>query len=382
MFTRELRLPARPRESFFLWGPRQAGKSTLLRTTWPEAPVHDLLRSEDFSRYAHQPGLLRDELRDSPTGSLILIDEIQKVPALLDEVHWLIEHRGLVFGLCGSSARKVRRGHANLLGGRALRRELFGLVSAEVGDSFDLSRFLNHGYLPRHYLAERPGPRLRAYVADYLKEEVAAEALVRRLPAFADFLRAAALADTELVNYSNIARECGVSAVAAKEYYQILVDSLLGRYLPAYTRRPKRRVIQAPKFYFADVGVVNHLARRGALEPGGELWGKALENYICHELTAYLEYRERDTELRFWRLASGVEVDFVAGAMEVAIEVKSTTRAGTSHLAGLRTLKDDYPSVDRRILVSHEPRRRVTADGIEVLPVTAFLERLWAGSVL
>lgn len=381
MFTRRLALPTRPTESFFLWGPRQAGKSNLLRATYPDAPVRDLLLSEEFARYTRQPGLLREELRDARPGSLLLIDEIQKVPALLDEVHWLIENRGLVFGLCGSSARKVRRGHANLLGGRAVRHELFGLVSAEVGRQFDLGRFLNHGCLPRHYLAPDPTPRLRAYVADYLKEEIAAEALVRRLPAFADFLTAAALADTELVNYTNIARECGVSSVTVKDYYQILVDTLLGRFLPAYTRRPKRRVIQAPKFYFADVGVVNRLARRGRLEPGGELWGKALENYVCHELTAYSEYASRDAELRYWRLASGIEVDFILGAMDVAVEVRSTTKAGPAHLAGLRALREDHPRVGKRLLVCQESRRRVTPDGIEVLPVKEFLDQLWAGRV-
>lgn len=381
MFTRRLALPTRPAESFFLWGPRQAGKSSLLRATYPDAPVRDLLLSEEFARYTRQPGLLREELRDARPGSLLLIDEIQKVPALLDEVHWLIENRGLVFGLCGSNARKVRRGHANLLGGRAVRHELFGLVSAEVGRQFDLGRFVNHGCLPRHYLAPDPTARLRAYVADYLKEEIAAEALVRRLPAFADFLTAAALADAELVNYTNIARECGVSSVTVKDYYQILVDTLLGRFLPAYTRRPKRRVIQAPKFYFADVGVVNRLARRGRLEPGGELWGKALENYVCHELTAYSEYASRDAELHYWRLASGIEVDFILGAMDLAIEVKSTTKAGPAHLAGLRTLREDHPRVGKRLLVCQESRRRVTPDGIEVLPVKEFLDQLWAGRV-
>lgn len=382
MFTRALHLPPSPLESFFLWGPRQAGKSSLLRATYPGVPVRDLVRSEEFARYSREPGLLRDELRDTPPGALLIIDEIQKVPALLDEVHWLVENRGLVFGLCGSSARKVRRGDANLLGGRALRHELFGLVSAEVGDRFDLGRFLNHGCLPRHYLAEDPGPRLRAYVADYLKEEIAAEALVRRLPAFADFLSAAALADTELVNYTSIARECGVSSVTVKEYYQILVDTLLGRFLPAYTRRPKRRVIQAPKFYFADVGVVNRLARRGRLEPGGELWGKALGNYLHHELTAYLSYAAKEAELRYWRLASGIEVDFILGAMEVAVEVKSTVKAGSHHLTGLREIREDHTRVGRRILVCQEPRRRVTSDGIEILPVERFLERLWSGEVV
>lgn len=378
MLTRSLILPDPPDESFFLWGPRQVGKSSLLRASYPSTRVVDLLLTEEYLRYLQQPGLLRDELRDTPRGTLTILDEIQKVPALLDEVHWLIENRGLVFALCGSSARKLRRGHANLLGGRAVRYELLGLVFPEVGEEFDLPRFLNHGYLPRHYLASDPARRIQAYVDDYLKEEVAAEGLVRRLPAFATFLWAAALADTELVSFTNVARECGVSGNTAKEYYQILEDTLLGRFLPAFTRRPKRRVIQSPKFYFADVGVVNHLARRGRLQPGSELFGKALENYLFHELSAYLEYRDRRMDLSYWRLASGLEVDFVVGDMIAAVEVKATERAGGRQLSGLQAIREDHPGVGRRILVCLEPRRRLREDGIEILPVRQFLENLWA----
>lgn len=381
MLSRELVLPRNPSESFFLWGPRQVGKSSLLAATYPDARVIDLLLTEDHVRYLERPGLLRDELRDAPPGTLTIIDEVQKVPALLDEVHWLIERRGLCFALCGSSARKVRRGHANLLGGRAVRHELHGLVTAELGERADLVRMANHGMLPRHYLSDKPGPRIRAYVDDYLKEEIAAEALVRNIPAFAGFLRMAAISDAELVNYVNIARECGVSAPTVKEYYQILVDTLLGRYLPAHVRRPKRRVIQAPKFYFADVGVVNHLARRGRLSVGGELFGKALESILHHELSAYREYRDRTWDLSYWRLASGIEVDFVIGDMDVAIEVKSTSRAARQHLAGLEAIAEDHPGVGRRILACLEDRRRVTADGIEILPIRQFLRALWAGEI-
>jgi predicted AAA+ superfamily ATPase len=357
------------------------GKSSLLTATYPDTRTIDLLITEDYLRYLAQPGLLRDELRDAPPGTLTVIDEVQKVPALLDEVHWLIERRGQCFVLCGSSARKVRRGHANLLGGRAIRHELFGLVSAELGAQFDLVRMANHGALPRHYLSDEPKKRLRAYVDDYLKEEIAAEALVRNVPAFAGFLRAAAIGDTEMVNFTNIARECGISAPTVKEHYQILVDTLLGRYLPAYTSRPKRRVIQAPKFYFADVGVVNHLTLRGDLQPGSELFGKALESVIHHELCAYREYRDRPWELAYWRLASGMEVDFVLGRADVAIEVKSTTRATAQHMSGLREFAVDFPKVRRRILVCLEPRRRTLESGIEVLPATTFLRELWAGSI-
>lgn len=381
MLTRSLALPKVPEESFFLWGPRQVGKSSLLAATWPEARWIDLLQTEQYLRYLQNPGYLRDELRDAPPGTLVVIDEIQKVPALLDEVHWLIERRGVVFAMCGSSARKVRRGHANLLGGRALRRELFGLVSAELGDRFDLARMANHGTLPRHYLSEGPARRLQAYVDDYLKEEIAAEALVRNLPAFAGFLRAAAIGDTELTNFTNIARECGVSLPTVKAHYGILEDTLLGRFLPAFTARPKRRTILAPKFYFADVGLVNHLARRGRVEPGGELFGKALESLVHHELCAFREYRDRLWPMAYWRLASGIEVDFVLGDAEVAIEVKSSDRIARQHLGGLVAFAEEHPEVRRRLLVCLEPRRRLLENGIELLPASEFLRRLWAGEI-
>jgi predicted AAA+ superfamily ATPase len=378
MFRRALTLPPRPRESFFLWGPRQTGKSTLLRATYPDALWVDLLKTDELMRYLQRPALLREELEADATRRLVVLDEIQKVPGLLDEVHWLIENRGRVFALCGSSARKVRRAQANLLGGRAVRRELLGLVSAEIGPEFDLVRALNHGFLPRHYLAEDASERLRAYVNDYLREEIANEGLVRNLPAFSGFLAAAALSEGGVVNFANIARECGVSAPTVREYFEILLDTLLGRMLPAWTRRPKRRTIQAPKFYFADVGVVNVLARRGRIEPGSELYGRAFENWIHHELRAHCSYRRPARELSYWRLASGIEVDFILGDMQVAVEAKASARVTSDHMKGLRALAVDHPRVRRRIIVCLEPRARRTEDGIEVLPWRRFAQALWS----
>jgi predicted AAA+ superfamily ATPase len=343
----------------------------------------DLLKAEEFRRYVARPELLRQEIEAEPLDARpqIVIDEIQKVPALLDEVHWLIENRGLHFALCGSSARKVRRGAANLLGGRAMRYELHGLTASELGSEFDLDRMLNHGYLPRIYEARRPGRMLEAYIADYLKEEVAAEGLVRSLPTFSNFLDIAALSDGEIVNFSTIARECGVSSHTAKNHFEILEDTLLGRWLPSFRKRPKRRVIGAPKFYFADVGVVNRLARRGELHPGSELYGKAFENWVFHELTAYAAYREDENTLSYWRLASGIEVDFVLGDMVVAIEAKSSAKIIRDHLKGLRSLVADHPNVARRIVVCREPRPRKTDDGIDILPADTFVRRLWNGDV-
>jgi len=382
MIKRWLSLPASPTQSFFLWGPRQTGKSSLLKHTYPQAMRIDLLKTDEFLRYTNQPSLFREEVQASPSPRFVIIDEVQKVPPLLDEVHWLIENTSTVFGLCGSSARKVRRGHANLLGGRAIRYELYGLVSAELESQFDLLRMLNQGYLPPHYLSDAPRPLLRAYVNDYLKEEIASEGLVRNLPAFANFLNVASLSDTELINYSAIARDCGVSSPAVKEYFQILIDTRLGHYLPAYTKRPKRRVIQAPKFYFADVGIVNTLAKRGPLEPGSELFGKALENWVCHELTAHASYSGLFYELSYWRLASGIEVDFILDDMQCAIEVKGTANPSAQHLQGLRELKKEHPRLKRRIVVCLTPRARKTDDGIDILPVSSFLSQLWANELI
>lgn len=380
MFQRSLHLPPAGRETFFLWGPRQVGKSTLLRDAYPEAHWIDLLKSDEYRRYLERPHLLREELTARPPPRQVVIDEVQKVPTLLDEVHWLHENRKIRFALCGSSARKVRRGAANLLGGRALRYELFGLTAAELGRDFDLDRLLNHGYLPPVYQAERAQRLLRSYVGDYLKEEVAAEGLARNLPVFSRFLDAAALSDADLVNFSNIARDCGVSGNAVKGYFGILEDTLLGRWLPAYVKRPKRRVIQAPKFYFSDVGMVNHLARRGTLQRGGELYGKAFENWVFHELCAHDAYRERFAHLAYWRLASGIEVDFLVNDT-LAIEAKARDRITSDDLGGLRQIAIDQPRIRRRVIVCLESKRRRTDDGIDVLPVAAFLEELSNGEL-
>ncbi|MBI2318621.1 MAG: DUF4143 domain-containing protein, partial [Betaproteobacteria bacterium] len=261
------------------------------------------------------------------------------------------------------------------------RRELLGLVSAEIGRDFDLVRALNHGFLPRHYLADDAGDRIRAYVSEYMREEIAQEGLVRNLPAFSGFLSAAALSDGNIVNFANIARDCGVSAPTVREYFQILTDTLLGRFLAAWTRRPKRRTIQAPKFYFADVGVVNALARRGRLEPGSELFGHAFESWIHHELQAHSCYRRPGRELAYWRLASGIEVDFILGDMEAAVEAKASPRVTSDHMKGLRALAVDHPRVRRRIVVCLEPRARRTADGIEILPWRRFAEELWSDAL-
>jgi len=379
MFKRQLALPAPGRQTFFLWGPRQTGKTTLLRATYPDAFWIDLLKADEFRRYLQNPELLREQLAARDSVRQVVIDEVQKVPQLLDEVHWLHERRRVRFALCGSSARKVKRGQANLLGGRAVRYELHGLTAGEIGKDFDLNRMLNHGYLPSIYLSDRPRPHLEGYVADYLKEEVAAEGLVRNLPVYSEFLNVAGLSDTGLVNFSTIARDCGVSSHTIKGYFQILEDTLLGRWLPAYTKRSKRRVIAAPKFYFADVGVVNHLARRGDLHPGSELYGKAFENWVFHELAAHNAYSGAFVKLSYWRLASGIEVDFIVNEMEAAIEAKATAKVTSDHLKGLGVVAEDHPGIKQRIVVCLERASRRTEDGILIVPAVEFCGRLSGG---
>ena len=377
-YTRNLILPSVGTQTFFLWGPRQAGKSSLLHKSYPEAFWIDLLKSEEFRRYMEKPEVLRDEVRHAGT-SFVVIDEIQKVPALLNEVHWLYENKGIHFALCGSSARKVTAQGVNLLGGRGIRYDMYGLSASELGDDFDLIRMMNNGYLPPHYTSHKPERLLNSYISTYLKEEIAAEGLVRKLPAYSDFLSIASLSDGGVINYSTIARETGVSSETIRGYFEILTDTLLGRFLPSYRRRPKRRTVKAPKFYFADVGVVNHLARRGRLEPGSELFGRAFENWIFHELCAYNSYRERFADFFYWQLSGGTEVDFIVNHIDCAIECKSSGRITSSHLKGLRELSLEHPEVKKKLLVCMIERDYTTEDGIMVIGYRSFINSLWKG---
>jgi len=308
------------------------------------------------------------------------VDEIQKIPQLLDEAQSLIVDHRIRFIFCGSSARKLKRGHANLLGGRAIRYELHPLVYSEISD-FSLEAALNSGLLPRHYAAPQARRMMQSYVDDYLREEIAAEALTRNIPAFSRFMEAAALSNGETLNYNNIARECGVSSPTVKEYFQILEDTLIGKPLPAFSRRKKRRLVAAPKFFFFDLAPVIHLTGRGTVTPGSELFGRAFEHFIWMEITAHAAYSERFYPLSYWRTSSQLEVDFVLGDAQAAVEVKSTEMAGPEHLRGLRAFKEEHPEA-RCFLVSRDRRIRQTDDGLVILPWEEFLKKLWDGAVL
>jgi uncharacterized protein len=384
MYKRSIDLDEARSESLFLWGPRQTGKSTLLSMLFPESLRYDLLLSSEYQRLTRRPELLKENImalspEDLAKQQPVILDEVQKIPSLLDTVQWLMVNKGVRFILCGSSAKKLRRGHGNLLGGRALHCELHPLSFSEVPD-FDLIKALNRGMLPRHYSSDAYPRRLQAYVGDYLKEEIAAEALTRNIQAFANFLDVAAISNGEIINFSNIARECGVSAPTVKEYYQILVDTLMGRFVPAFRKRAKRRVIETPRFYFFDVGVLNALAKRRGILPGGELFGKAFEHFIYQELTAWSDYRQAGVELAYWRTASGFEVDFVLND-RVALEVKASSNIQSHHLKGLRAIHDDFPALNR-IMVSLDERPRMTEDRIRIMPWRIFLTELWEGDLL
>ncbi|MBI5883469.1 MAG: ATP-binding protein [Elusimicrobia bacterium] len=380
MYNRKQCLSKLGEESCFLWGARQTGKSTLLRKLFPDSPRYDLLLSDEYGRLGSHPSLLREELLARPPGrGPVVIDEVQKIPALLDEVQWLIVNQKIQFILCGSSARKLRRGGGNLLGGRALRYELFPLVYPEVPD-FDLMRALNNGMLPRHYRAENPRDMIRAYVGEYLKEEIAAEALARSIPAFSRFLEAAAFSNGEVISFQNIASECGVSGPTAREYFQILEDTLIGRFIQSFQKRPKRRVVQSPRFYFFDVGLANFLLKRGEIAPRSEAFGKAFEHLISQELSAHSHYSGLHYPIAYWRTSSQFEVDFILGDHEVAVEIKGSEQVLSHHLRGIRAFQEEY-KIKRGIVVSMDPRPR-KVDGLDILPWEDFLKRLWGGEIL
>lgn len=379
MFKRKQILVNRGSESCFLWGPRQTGKTTLLKELFPDAPFYDLLLSDQYGRLQMQPSLLRQELLAVPPKTPVIIDEVQKIPALLDEIQWLIVNHKIQFILSGSSARKLKRGGANLLGGRALRYELFPLTSAEIPD-FDLIRALNNGLLPRHYLAGDARILLEAYVGEYLKEEIAAEALTRNIPAFGRFLEAAAFSNGEIVSYKNIASDCGVSMPTVKQYFGILEDTLIGGMLPPFLKRPKRRTIHAPKFFFFDVGLANFLLKRGHIEAQSEAFGRTFEHLIRQELAAHSRYSGLGYLVAYWRTSSQLEVDFILGDHHTAVEVKGSALAGPHHLKGLKAFREEY-KVKNCIVVSMDPNPRLV-DGISILPWKIFLEKLWSGDLI
>ena len=362
-----------PRESFFLFGVRGVGKSTWARRQFPKAPRIDLLDEGVFQSYLRAPALFGQELRRLPRGSWVVVDEIQRLPALLNEVHRGIEDLGLRFVLLGSSARKLKASGTNLLAGRALRRELHPLQPDEMGTDFDLAEVLRYGSVPIIWRAPHKPDRLEAYAQLYLREEIQAEALVRNLPGFARFLPIAALFHGQVLSAAGLARDAGVARTTVNGYLEILVDTFLITLLPGYEARLRVKERRHPKLYWTDAGIVRAMKRQ-LHEPAAEERGPLLEGWVLGLLRARQAYAGLFDELAYWApTQGGTEVDFLMkrGRTFTAIEVKATANPSPAHMAGLKAIAE-LPGVKRRILVHLGDRPFRTADGIDALPAMHF----------
>jgi predicted AAA+ superfamily ATPase len=370
---RLLDLPALlSKKSHFLLGPRQTGKSFLIRATLGGAPLYDLLDASVYLDLSRDPGRIGREL--PPRSRLIVIDEIQRLPGLLHEVHRLIEERGVRFLLTGSSARKLRGRGVNLLGGRARTKQLHPLTSKELGARFDLARATTRGTIPSIYFSDDPGADLEAYAGTYLQAEIVSEGATRNVPAFSRFLRVAALCNGTIVNFTNVASDSQVARTTVYEYFKILKDTLILHELPAWRKSRKRKPLASSKYYFFDVGVV--AALQGRLpRPGTPEYGEALETYVMHELMAWRDYRSGDP-LSYWRSTSGFEVDFIIGD-HTAVEIKAKRNVSAADLRSLRALGEEK-KMKRLLCVCLGERSRREGD-IRVVPLESFLGALWSG---
>lgn len=367
-------------KSVLLLGPRRTGKTQYIKNQLKPDRVYNLLQNREFVRLAANPGLIREELQKK--DRLIVVDEIQKLPSLMDEIHDLIETSGARFLLTGSSARKLRRTHTSLMAGRARVHHLWPFTYAELNSGgrprFELQTALTYGSLPPVQLSASPARELEDYAGAYLKEEIQAEAIVRKIENFSRFLKVAALTNSELVNFNEVARDAQVPPRTIIEYFNILEDTLLGNMVPPFRHAASRKAYSMCKFYFFDIGVANSLAGITQVPRGTPVYGKALEHLVYLELKAYKSYKNKAEEIQFWRTYDGAEVDFVVGD-SIGIEVKASEMAHAGHLKGLRSL-DGQHKLKRKILVSCDARKRALC-GVEIIPVEEFLAMLWAGKL-
>ncbi|MEO5969091.1 MAG: AAA family ATPase [Bdellovibrionia bacterium] len=374
-YQRQLKLQSLLQEnSFFLFGPRATGKSFLIKKTLSHAQIFNLLDDDTFDSLMRRPKSLSEQIKDFK--KIIVIDEIQKLPKLLDEVHRLIEDYGAKFLLTGSSARKLRHGGANLLAGRAWEAHLFPLVYPEIPD-FDLVSYINYGGLPRVVQSVNPKEELKAYVKIYLNEEIKAEAWVRSYEKFVRFLETMALSNGKELNYQTISSDAGVPARTLEGYIEVLRDTLIGNELLPFTKTKKRKAVTRSKFYFFDLGVVNSLKGIGPLTPKNTDFGDAFEHFILNEIRAYNNYSRKDEGLYYWRTRE-VEVDFIVGN-KAAIEIKSSERIKDSYFSGLKKLKEEQLISNYYLVsLSHEEGKH---DGINFLFYETFLKKLWSGEI-
>lgn len=381
MFTRLLKAP---NQSFFLFGPRGTGKSTFLKKIYPKAVFYDLLLTDEMRRFSQRPQVLVDETAHLKAGDWVVIDEIQKVPGLLDSVHYLIEEKKVNFALSGSSARKLKRGHANLLAGRALVRNFFPLTYKEVNHQIDLHKVLRFGMLPIAFQSNNPEEYLKSYVDTYLKEEIKEEALTRNLGGFIRFLEIAARINGQVTNVSNIARDAQVARQTVQGYFEILVDTLMGYWLNAWKLKPGVKQVMHPKFYFFDTGVCRALSGRGAYPVQPEEQGFLLETYLIGEVRAYLDYQKKYYPLYFWSSPDEVEVDLLLETTQglVAFEFKSGSQWPKSFNRGLLRIKDELKLSNNQLWGVFAGPRNLIVEDIQVLTVTNFLNKLWAGEII
>lgn len=372
--NRILDLPALlEKKSHFLFGPRQTGKTFLIRHTLKDARVYDLLDTSVYLALSQNPGRIYQEI--TPKDRIVVIDEIQRLTVLLNEVHRIIEERGICFLLTGSSARKLRRGGINLLGGRARMKYLHPLTYRELGDQFDLNRAMGRGLLPSIYFSDDAHADLKAYTGSYLQQEIVAEGVTRNIPAFSRFLRVAAFCNGTIVNFTNVANDAQVARTTVYEYFEILKDTLVLYELPSWRKTKKRKPLASSKYYFFDVGVVSALQGR-EFRPGTPEFGEAFETYFMHELISYSDYLSGES-LHYWRSTTGFEVDFIIGD-HTAVEVKAKENISPQDIKSLQALAEEK-KLKRYLCVSLEPRPREFC-GVTVLPFTEFLDALWSGA--
>lgn len=366
------------KRTVLLFGPRQTGKSSFVRAQLDGVASlsYNLLDQGFLLRILADPTLIRKEVEAKKLrNAVVFIDEIQKCPALMDEVHLMIEEYGIRFLLTGSSARKLKKSGANLLGGRGRDRTFHPLVSRELGaEHFDLDRALNNGLIPTHYFSDETDEDLASYVGRYLTEEIAGEGVSRNLPAFSRFLQVASTANGQMINYSSLASDAQLSRSTVQNWFQVLYDTLLAWEIKAYTKTIKRKAIETAKFYFFDTGVVRALRRLPRLTRQHAEWGELFEQFIMMEMKAWLDYFSPLGTLHYWRSTSQFEVDFILNE-KFAIEVKSTSHVTSKHLSGLKALREEGLCA-RYIVVCSEQRHRLEG-GIEIMPWQDFLDELW-----
>lgn len=359
------------KKSHFLFGPRQTGKTSLIRHSLKGVRSYDLLDNSVYLSLSQDPGRIAQEI--NPRDKIVVVDEIQRLPVLLNEVHRLIEERGIRFLLTGSSARKLRRGGVNLLGGRARTKYMHPLTYRELGNQFNLFKAIERGLLPSIYLSDDPHADLEAYTGSYLQQEIVAEGVTRNVPAFSRFLKVAALCNGTVVNFTNVSNDAQVPRTTVYEYFEILKDTLLLYELPSWRKSKKRKPLTSSKYYFFDVGVVATLQGR-QFRPGTPEFGEAFETVLMHELVSYSDYISGEP-LSYWRSTSGFEVDFILGD-HTAVEVKAKENVSAHDLKSLRAIAEEK-KLKRYLCVSLEPRRR-NLENLTILPLREFLEALWS----